>query len=318
MQHTPKLHIFVGQDRHFFTLRQSYLHTIYVGRVNPKPFHEIRYSHLKNLSQNYQEAVEKAEEASKMLGVPLVVRGSETEQLAEIKRISAEEAEMRRRLAEEEYARAEEEAQARRREWWNNWKQSALCDLTGIKSEEIVVDLEFQPEGFLDKVKAAGWVANPNDPEKFTVFNQKQPTMPIGCHFGKPLNSIPRSYMQWLVYKADLCEIDAEESMHKVAFVAQWIRDNIEVPEITESDWVGQVGEKIEIEVSVDSVRSVNGYYGMTYLYKLIDSSGNDLTWFASRNALEGLTNIKIKATVKKHDQYNGRKQTVLTRVKVI
>lgn len=279
MQHTPKLHIFTGRDNHFFTLRESYLHTYFVGR-NPNPFYEVRYSHLKNLSQNYSEAVEKAREASKNLGMELIVRGSETEQLEEIKRVTAEEAEQRRRLAQEEYARAEAEAQARRRESWNIWKESALHDLTGVKS--------------------------------------KEPTMPIGRYFGIPLNRVPLSYMQWLVYKADLCEIDAEESMHKVAFVAQWIRDNMQIAEITESNWVGEVGEKIEIDVTVDSVRTVNGYYGTTYLYKLIDTDGNDLTWFATRPALDGLTNIKIKGTVKKHDEYNGNKQTLLTRVKVI
>lgn len=320
MQHTPKLHIFIGQFNHFFTLRESYLHTIYIGRINPKPVYEIRYAHLKNLSQNYQEAVEKAQEASKQLGIELVVKGSETEQLDEIKRVTAEEAEQRRRLAQEEYARAEEEAQARRREYWNTWKVETLQALEGKKVTEFnISDIEI-PEGFIEKITALGWVQSTEDPEIFTRVEEDKdgPRMVGGAWHGYSFKSVPRSYLQWLVLKSGLCEIDAEETMHRMAFVAQWIRDNVEVPEIKESNWVGEVGQKIELDVSIENVRTLEGQYGYTYLYKMLDENGNDITWFASRAALKGLNKAKIKGTIKKHSEFNGRKQTVLTRVKVI
>lgn len=322
MQHTPKLHIFVGRDNHFFTLRQSYLHVIYIGRVNPKPIYEVRYSHIKNLSQNYQEAVEKAQEASKQLGLELVVRGSETEQLDEIKRVTAEEAEQRRRLAEAEYAKAEEEAQARRREWWNQWKVSALNDLRGIHTEEVVIELEHQTDAFREKVLNGGgcnWTVDPTDSEKFIVEIKKEPVMPIGAYFGKPLSSVPRSYLQWLVYKSDLCDIDPEETMHKAAFVARWICDNMEVPAERPSEWVGEIKGKMELEVEIDSVRTIDGSYGYVYLYKLVDAEGNQLTWFASSPALKDVSGkFKLKFTVKAHNEYKGIKQTIITRAKVI
>lgn len=274
MQHTPKLHIFVGEGKHFFTLRESYLHTYY---VNHKPIHEVRYSHLKNLSQNWEEAVEKAKEASKNFGVELRVRESEVDQLREITRISAEEAEQRARILKEEYALAEAEALERRIRWWNQWVEETLLAL--------------------------------NDKEGARMVG--------GAFHDRSLTNIPVSYLQWLIYSSGLTEIE-DVQFNKMAFVAQWIRDNINVPEITESEWVGSVGDKVDLDVSIDSVRTVNGYYGVTYLYKMIDSDGNDLTWFASRDALQGKSNLKIRATIKKHDEFNGRKQTILTRVKGI
>lgn len=279
MQHTPKLFIFIGRDNHFFTLRESYLHTYYIGR-NPTPIYEVRYTHLKNLSQNYAEAVEKAHEASRNLGIELCIRGSEKEQLDEIKRITAEEAEQRKRLLEEENAKAEQEALERRIRWWNQWVEETLNTLNG---------------------------------------KEASPRMVGGAHHNVPLAEVPTSYLQWLVYTSGLCEIE-EVTFNKMAFVAQWIRDNLNIPEITESEWVGEVGKKIETIVEIDEVRTFTGTYGYTYFYKLRDEAGNELVWFASRNALQNLagSQIRIKGTVKSHGDYKGRKQTILTRVKVI
>lgn len=282
MQHNPTLHIFIGQDHHFFTLRESYLHVMYIGR-NPKPYYEVRYSHIKNLSQNWDEAVEKAKEASLVFGIPLHVRESKEEQLKEIKRRSEEEIEQQRRMQEEEYRQAEAEAQARRREYWNSWKVEALNLLNG------------------------------------NVHEDATPLMPIGAYCNNALDQVPTSYLQWMVHSSGLCDIDAEELMHKPAFVAQWIRDNMEIAAPQPSNWVGNLGEKMEMEmeVEVDSVRCVTGYYGDTYLYKILTKTGDQLTWFASRPALDGIKKAKLKFTIKKHDEYNGVKQTMITRAKI-
>lgn len=319
MQHSPKLHIFIGRDNHFFTLRESYLHTYYIGRVNPKPVYEVRYSHIKNLSQNWDEALEKAREAALNLGIPLHVRESEIEQLDEIKRISAEEKEQQDRLRQEEYAKAEEEAQARRRAWWNTWKDETLNTLEGIRIEEFNISGCELPEGFIEKITNNGWAISNRDPEIYIRIRNDQPrTMVGGAYHNHSFENIPTSYLQWMVYTSGLCDIDAEETMHKAAFVAQWIRDNLDVKPPVESNWVGNEGEKIEQEVEIDSVRTTNGYYGMSYMYKLLTAEGNQLVWFASRDALAGYPNkVKLKFTVKKHSEYNGTKQTVITRAKV-
>lgn len=276
MQHTSTLHIFIGENNHFFTLRESYLHTMYINR---QPIHEVRYDHLKNLAQNWEEAVIKAKEASKNFGIPLRIRENELEQLNEIKRISKEEAENHARALEEAFIKAEEEAEELRRRNWEFWKTQTLGYLNG--NDEVL------------------------------------PMMVGGAHHSRPLSEVPMSYLQWMVFDSGLMELDPEETMNHMAFVAHWLNDNVEIRARVESEWVGEIKEKVELDVYIDSVRTLDGTYGLTYMYKMTDSNGNDILWYASRNALEGLNNIKIIGTVKSHGEYNGRKQTVLTRVKV-
>lgn len=314
----PKLHIFVGQFNHFFTLRESWLHEYF---IRGRRYTEVRYSHIRNLSQNWEEALEKAREAEKNMGIRLHVRESEVEQLKEIQRVSAEEKEQQRRNAEEEYRKAEEEALARRMKYWVERKQAILDKLSGIirndDTLEQYVDMIrdcFESSGheFTEEMAAeAAATYNPivsHMPEKGKMVG--------GAYDNLFLANVPASYLQWLVFKSGLCEVENTD-FNPMAVVAQWIRDNMEIPEIKESNWVGEEGEKIESELTVDSVRDIDGVYGTTWLYKLVDADGNQFTWFASKPALKGLNKAKLKFTVKKHTIYQDVKQTVITRAKV-
>ena len=49
----------------------------------------------------------------------------------------------------------------------------------------------------------------------------------------------------------------------------------------------------------------------------LVDQEGREFAWFSSGTSLEVGAQITIKGTVKEHRQYEGKKQTVLTRCKV-
>lgn len=82
----------------------------------------------------------------------------------------------------------------------------------------------------------------------------------------------------------------------------------------------GEVKKRYELEVTVAGLRYIHGDYGTTTLYTLLDGEGNVFKWFASDDKLgedEG-TRFRIKGTVKKHDEFNGTKQTVLTRCTVL
>jgi hypothetical protein len=87
------------------------------------------------------------------------------------------------------------------------------------------------------------------------------------------------------------------------------------------SSFVGQPKDKLTVEVEIVSVRPIEGDYGTTYLYTLReDATGNVFKWFASREALGDATGrtLQLQGTVKKHEEYNGLKSTVLTRCKEI
>jgi hypothetical protein len=97
-------------------------------------------------------------------------------------------------------------------------------------------------------------------------------------------------------------------NQRKLAGAGQPVRQN--------SGFVGNEGEKIELEVKIDEVRDLDN----SLMHKMHDRSGNRFTWFATRAALrDKLDNVvRIQATVKKHSEFRGVKQTILTRVKVV
>ena len=53
---------------------------------------------------------------------------------------------------------------------------------------------------------------------------------------------------------------------------------------------------------------------GTYYVHTLEDMDGNVYTWMTSARALEKGTLVRMDATVKKHEEYKGIKQTYLTR----
>jgi len=81
-----------------------------------------------------------------------------------------------------------------------------------------------------------------------------------------------------------------------------------------------KVKDRIEIKVTLEKIVAVEGYYGVSYLHVFRDEDNRKITWFASSNPMEeemiGKT-FTIIGTVKKLDEYNGVKQTVLNRVKM-
>lgn len=81
---------------------------------------------------------------------------------------------------------------------------------------------------------------------------------------------------------------------------------------------VGQVGQKIPpTKITVIRTRDISGPYGNTQIVTMEDEPGNTYVWFNnSSSRMEDGREYTIVGTVKKHDDYNGKKQTNLTRVK--
>ena len=84
------------------------------------------------------------------------------------------------------------------------------------------------------------------------------------------------------------------------------------------SSYIGNLKERITVEVVLESSRMISSYYGDSILYKFRDMNGNILCWFSSSGSLDKEIGDKffITGTVKKHEEFKGIKQTMLTRVK--
>ena len=94
-----------------------------------------------------------------------------------------------------------------------------------------------------------------------------------------------------------------------------------------DSQWVGEVGKRIELEVTLEKLitKERGGHYGWgggpyvptyTYIHIFKDAAGNKITWFGSKIIGDEGETMRIKGTVKDHSEYKGTKDTVLTRVR--
>lgn len=89
----------------------------------------------------------------------------------------------------------------------------------------------------------------------------------------------------------------------------------------TESQHIGNVGDKVDLKVTLTSIHTYETnytYYGeLHFIYKFSDENSNTIVWKTSNKNLEEGKIYQIKGRIKEHNEYNGDKQTVLTRCKV-
>lgn len=96
--------------------------------------------------------------------------------------------------------------------------------------------------------------------------------------------------------------------------------DNVE--EVKESKWVGKVGEKTPLVLSIVDVQLVNSPYGETNLYEMIDEEGNYFSKFGKIHdryihnndfAMAKGTVVAFNAKIKEHRTFKSEKITVLS-----
>lgn len=80
------------------------------------------------------------------------------------------------------------------------------------------------------------------------------------------------------------------------------------------SNYVGEVGKRVVIEVVCNKVLAFDGAYGTTHIHLMNDLAGNCLVWKSSSTVLDVGKTVKLKATIKAHEERKGTKQTLLSR----
>ncbi|MBN1249903.1 MAG: hypothetical protein JXC32_19730 [Anaerolineae bacterium] len=118
-----------------------------------------------------------------------------------------------------------------------------------------------------------------------------------------------------------VCERDAIETGwigYAASLIPTYTREmnrQMEKESQAQSQHIGAVGQRRHFDsLAVTSIIPLAGQYGVTNLHKFLDPDGNVLVWFASNAELEHGLTYAGKATVKAHDEYQGVRQTVLTR----
>lgn len=106
------------------------------------------------------------------------------------------------------------------------------------------------------------------------------------------------------------------------------VRNEAHAKEVAESNYIGSEGQKLVISnvASYEVVTSWETQYGITHRYKIVDTNGNIIMWDtssriygASDQQMDGTFRnlISISGTVKKLSEFNGVKQTWMTRCRV-
>lgn len=96
--------------------------------------------------------------------------------------------------------------------------------------------------------------------------------------------------------------------------VIKAVEDLIYSDENNKSEYIGSVGDRIEITVTVMKAIELETRYGHSTMHIFEDADGNVYVWTtASKSWSEGAVKT-IKGSIKDHQTYKGVKQTILTR----
>ena len=98
---------------------------------------------------------------------------------------------------------------------------------------------------------------------------------------------------------------------------ACYIKHMMESEAKSGTEHYGEIKDRVTVEVKLHSVRAVQTVYGTSFMHKFTE--GNHLfVWWAKADpeAEVGKTYL-LKGTIKKHDEFNGEKQTVMTRCSI-
>ena len=148
------------------------------------------------------------------------------------------------------------------------------------------------------------------------------------CEFadGNPGRTKPLSDYEWNLRVAIGREVIDDRLTGIVASLIPCYRRAVareieRVRAAAESKHVGTIGKREVFMLTATRFHEIDGQYGTTTIVSFLDADGNRLKWFASGAEVEKLDvggTYEVKATVKKHDEYHGVRETCLSRCKVV
>lgn len=84
--------------------------------------------------------------------------------------------------------------------------------------------------------------------------------------------------------------------------------------EATTSEFVGEIGERLDLMLTIKKAIEVNGAFGSSTIHIMEDECGNEFMWSTAAKSWAEGTVKHVRGTVKDHRIYRNSKQTVLTR----
>ena len=91
-----------------------------------------------------------------------------------------------------------------------------------------------------------------------------------------------------------------------------------EQADLKKSIYLGEINDRMTFEIeSWKALTSWETEWGVTVLYRFIDINGNVIIWKSSKYIADEKEISKLTGTIKEHKDFNGVKQTIVTRCKV-
>lgn len=84
------------------------------------------------------------------------------------------------------------------------------------------------------------------------------------------------------------------------------------------SEYVGKVGDRLDLHVTVTKCFVGDGSYGSYTVHTFEDANGNVYVWTTTSKSWNKGSVLHIRGTVKEHKTYKNVKQTILTRCMVV
>lgn len=108
-----------------------------------------------------------------------------------------------------------------------------------------------------------------------------------------------------------------------VAYAGQFLRNHSRRVEFEAKKnrmvHVGTVGKREDFHnLLLKRVNSYDTQFGTSYMHVFEDPNGNELVWWTSKQVCNQGEKVSLKATVKEHGEFNGAKQTTISRAKVL
>ena len=88
--------------------------------------------------------------------------------------------------------------------------------------------------------------------------------------------------------------------------------------EPSDSEYIGEIGERLELTLTVDKAIQLDGFYGTSTMHIMSDEDGNVYVWTTAAKSWEEGSEHFLRGTVKDHRLYKGEKETILIRCKEI
>lgn len=137
--------------------------------------------------------------------------------------------------------------------------------------------------------------------------------IPFGRHFGVKFEDADIGLINWMMNKRDEFEEGTLIRMTADELVANWT--HLRLPVATQGHFPAEEKEKITVNATVVRVGGYESQFGYVRVVTFVTDTGYCLVAKGKYSSEIG-NKVCIKATVKRHGEYNEQKQTEIIRVK--